>query len=71
MGKNRAGRTGYPSGRTGAADRDFYVQAGRDAKVRREASNLRMQQSNASKSSPSSSSSGSGSKGFFGKLFGW
>ncbi len=68
MKKSGVGRNGYPSGRTGAADRDFYIQAGRAAKAQREASNLRSQQSNVSKAKPSSLASSS--KGLFGRLFG-
>ena len=66
MGKYGVGRNGYPSGRTGAADRDFYVQAGRAAKERREAEQQAQQ-----RASSRSASDSSESKGFFSKLFGW
>jgi hypothetical protein len=63
MGKYGIGRNGYPSGRTGAAGRDFYVQSGRTTKARRE--------SNTYRSNKGSNDNSRSSKGFLGSLFGW
>jgi len=68
MGKYGSGRNGYPSGRTGAADRNFYVEAGKAAKERRESSTNKSSSSNPSKGN---SSGGAQSKGFFSSFFGW
>jgi hypothetical protein len=69
MGKYGVGKNGYPSGRTGAADRNYYVQSGRAAKAARESSASRS--SNNTKNKSSSTQSSSSSKGFFASLFGW